>query len=84
MIEQFYAYRYGDNSITNQEYIALQDRWLTLADQLSKGLPFEQSELLQQIMDLRDQCVELAMQESYATGLKDGATLMTEIWNNGK
>ena len=84
MIEQFYAYRYGDNSIKNQEYIALQNRWLTLANQLSKGLPSEQSELLQQIMDLRDQCVELAMQESYAAGMKDGAALMSEIWNNGK
>lgn len=84
MIEQFYTYRYGDNSIKNKEYIALQNRWLTLADQLSKGLTSEQSDLLQQIMDLRDQCVELSMQESYATGLKDGAALMTELWNNGK
>ena len=69
MIEQFCTYRYGDNSIKNQEYIALQNRWLTLADQLSKGLTSEQSDLLQQIMDLRDQCEELSMQESYATGL---------------
>lgn len=81
MIKDFYHGNIirSEHKCLNPEYRQVTQQWLKLADEFKKVLTPEQLELFNQLLDMEGKYSEIASEDLYETGFRDGARLMLDI-----